>query len=35
MELLRDNHWESHLDVTMVKRFGLMKASYWASLMVK
>ena len=34
MALLRDQHWESHLDIPMMKHLDLMKASYLALLMV-
>ena len=35
MAFLRDKHWESHLNLPMVKRLALMKASYLDLLMVK
>ena len=35
MAFLRDQHCDSHLDLPMVKRLALKKASYLALLMVK
>ena len=35
MAFLRDQHWDSHFDLPMVKRLTLKKASYSALLMVK
>ena len=35
MAFLRDQYWDSHLDLPMVKRLALNKASYSALLMVK
>ena len=35
MAFFRDQNWDSHLDLPMVKRLALKKASYSALLMVK
>ena len=34
MAFMRDQHWDSHLDLLMVKRLDLMKESYLVLLMV-